>query len=77
MSRIVVDAELRNRLLNLMEPLEFCDESGRVLGRFLPAGDPSEHPPSGPEVGDEELERRAKSDKWYTTDEVLAHLEKL
>jgi hypothetical protein len=36
MTRIVLDAALRTRLNNLDEPLEVCDESGRVLGFFHP-----------------------------------------
>jgi hypothetical protein len=36
MTRIVVDELLRSKLHNLSEPLELCDESGRVLARLTP-----------------------------------------
>jgi hypothetical protein len=36
MTRIILDAEMRNKLLNLSQPLELCDEAGHVLGRVMP-----------------------------------------
>jgi hypothetical protein len=78
MTRIVVDASLRSMLQAASQPVELCDESGQVLGRFLPAVDLSQYEPLEPQVSDEELERRSRSkEKTYTTAEVLAYLEKL
>jgi hypothetical protein len=78
MTKIIVDADTRNKLLNLAEPMELCDEEGRVLGRFTPVIDLSEWEPLSPEVSEEELDRRERSnEKRYTTAEVLAYLEKL
>jgi hypothetical protein len=78
MTRVIVDAALLSRLLNLNEPVELCDDSGRVLARVVPISGLSEYEPLEPQVSDEELLRRARSnDKTYTTAEVLAHLEKL
>ena len=78
MTRILMDAELRDKLQNLSQPLELCDESGRVLGRVIPALDLSQYEPLVPQVSEEELDRRSQSDeKTYTTAEVLAFLEKL
>jgi hypothetical protein len=34
--KIVLDPALRAKLNNLNHELEFCDESGRTLGHFLP-----------------------------------------
>jgi hypothetical protein len=34
MTRVVVDSELLGRLMNLAQPLEFCNEAGQVLGTF-------------------------------------------
>jgi hypothetical protein len=77
-TRIVLDAALKSTLRNLTEPLELCDESGRVLARVTPALDLSQYEPLEPQVSDEELVRRSRSDeKTYTTAEVLAYLEKL
>jgi hypothetical protein len=78
MTRVVLDADLRGKLLNLSEPLELCDESGRVLAKVTPILDPSEYGPLDPQISREELERRIRSrSKTYNTEEVLAHLERL
>jgi hypothetical protein len=74
MDRIIVDDALRNKLRNLTESLELCDESGRMLARLIPASQLPNNSPWGPPISAEELRRREKSDKWYTTEEVLAHL---
>ncbi len=78
MTRITLDADLRSKLLDLTQPLELCDESGRVLARVLPAIDPSLYEGLEPQISEEELQRRWQSKgKTYTTAEVLAYLEKL
>jgi hypothetical protein len=77
-TKIVVDASLRSILQAVNQPVELCDESGQVLGRFLPAADLSQYVPLEPQVSDEELEKRSRSkEKTYTTAEVLAYLETL
>jgi hypothetical protein len=79
MTRITVDAMLRTKLRNLTEPLELCDESGQIKGRFFPIPDLTRYDPESlePGVSEEELARRAKStEKTYTTTEVLEHLER-
>jgi hypothetical protein len=38
MSKVVLDQTLRAKLNGLNEPLELCDETGRTVGHFLPAG---------------------------------------
>jgi hypothetical protein len=78
MTRITLDATLRNKLLDLTQPLELCDESGRVLAHLVPKIDPSLYEGLEPQISREELERRKQNKgKTYTTAEVLAHLEKL
>jgi hypothetical protein len=78
MTRMIVDAAFAAKLPTLTEPVELCDTSGRVLGHYFPAPELSEYEPLEPQVSEEELTRRSKSDeKTYTTAEVLAHLEKL
>ena len=76
MSRVLVNEALRSLLHNLSEPLELCDESGQVLGRFLPTGELAEHKPYVPSISEEELQRR-EQEPDYSTAEVLAYLEKL
>jgi hypothetical protein len=78
MTQIVIDAALEKKLHALSEVAELCNESGRVIGRFLPAVDLSHYEPLEPQISKEELERRKHSnEKRYTTAEVLAYLEKL
>jgi len=78
MTRIILDASLRSKLLDLKQPLELCDESGRLLARLLPAIDPFAYEGLEPQISKEELQRRKQNKgKTYTTAEVLAHLEKL
>lgn len=76
MSHITLDAAVAEQLKQASEIVELRDPSGRVLGRFFPAYDPAEWEPLTPEISEEELDRREKSDKWYTFDEVMAHLKR-
>ena len=78
MARITLEAAFASRFLGITQPVELCDTSGRVLGRFVPLIDQTQWEPLTPEVSEEELDRRAKSnEKRHTTAELLAHLEKL
>jgi hypothetical protein len=71
MTRIIVDEELRTKLHNFAQPLELCDESGRILARLIPRIDASQFEPCEPSISEEELRRREQSNKWHTTPEVL------
>jgi hypothetical protein len=76
MTRLIVDADLPDKLPDLVEPVELCDASGRVFGRYFPQVDPAVFQLE-PRITPEELERRRRSnEQTYTTAEVLAHLEK-
>jgi hypothetical protein len=77
MTRVTIDAELRARLHNLVEPLELCDESGMVIAHVRPVFDPSQWEPLDPQISEEELDELEKSTVWYTTAEVLEHLKNL
>ncbi len=78
MTRVIADALLRGSLQNMERPVEICDESGRVLGHFLPALDPAEYEGLDSPLSKEELQRRKQNKgKTYSTTEVLSHLEKL
>jgi hypothetical protein len=77
MTRITVDADLLTKLQNLRQPLELCDPSGRVLAQVVPAPDLSKYKSWEPNFTEEELRAAEQSDEWYTTEEVLAYLEKL
>ncbi len=77
MTRIVLDPAMREKLCNLDQPLALCNEEGRVLAHLTPVYDPAEYGPLEPQISEEELRRRQQSDKWYSTEEVLAHLKSL
>lgn len=78
MTRIVLDEELKSRLLGLKQRLEIIDEDGRVLGFVTPAVDRSLYEGIEPPFSKEELDRIEKSGgRRYTTAEVLEYLKKL
>jgi len=78
MTKVILDTVLREKLLDLSQPLELCDESGRVLAHLLPAVNSALYEGLEPQISREELQRRKQNKgKTYTTAEVLAHLEKL
>jgi hypothetical protein len=73
MIRVPLDQTLRNKLRNLAEPLELCDESGLVVARVILVEEDFE--PREPQVSEEELQRRSTTPgKYYTTEEVLKML---
>lgn len=43
MTRIVLDAAMREKLLQLKQPLELYDEAGHILARVTPVLDPSDY----------------------------------
>jgi hypothetical protein len=78
MTRIVIDANMSTQLHSLTQPVEVCDASGRLIGRFIPIIDMTEWEPVSSDISETELARRAASaEKRYTTQEVLGHLERL
>jgi hypothetical protein len=78
MTQIKLDASVSKQLHTIGQSVELCDPDGRVIGRFVPLIDLSQWEPVSPEISEEELDRRSKSnEKRYTTAEVIAYLEKL
>jgi len=63
MDRIIVDAELLQKLSQLTRPLELCDTAGRVLARVQPVLDPAVWEAITPEISEEELDRREKANE--------------
>jgi hypothetical protein len=76
MSTIVIDAGLRAKLLAVKEIAELRDESGSLVGQFIPACiSNSNDLDETIGISQDELQRRLSADcKTYTTAEVLAHL---
>jgi hypothetical protein len=78
MNEITLDAATAAKLLTQPGPVRVSDEAGRILGHFIPARpDPALYEGLEPDISTEELDRRSKETKRYTTAQVLAHLEKL
>jgi hypothetical protein len=79
MDRIVISASLLALLEKADQPVDLCDEAGRVIGEFVPRFDPAEWEEIGPDdISDEELLARVRSNEpRYTTAEVLERLRKL
>ena len=71
MSKVIIDPTTQAKLCDLRESLEFCDESGRILGYFTPAGDESLYTGMASE---EELDRRERAGGGRTLSEILADL---
>ena len=76
MTRINVDPQTRTKLLNLVEPLDLCDKSGKLLGVFTPISELQAAERTRPPITDEDLAKRL-NEPDYSTEEVLACLQKL
>jgi len=77
MTRITLDAELRSKLGDLSKPIELCDERGAVVAEITPKVDPTTLECWEPAIDQAELRRIEEENRWYTTDEVIRHLENL
>ncbi len=77
MTKIILDEALRIKLKNLSQPLELCDDTGRVVARVFPSSDLPDYEPCEPPISEKELRQREQSSDWYTTKEVLARLKEL
>lgn len=76
MTLVMLNDELSAKFFGFSKPLEICDASGRVVGKFIPVVDYAALERARPPISDEELARRNRSPS-YTTAEVLARLNSL
>ena len=78
MTRVVIDNPLVQQLKAAPGPVELCDATGRLVGRFFLRPDPADYEGLEPPINAEEIKRRLESnEKTHSTAEVLAYLEKL
>jgi hypothetical protein len=77
MNDFILPDPVASQLQGLPYPVHLCDASGKKVGTFVPSVDVTKHEIVGPEPGDEELRKAEQSTEWYSTDEVLRHLESL
>jgi hypothetical protein len=77
MTTVVVDKELRNKLKDLEHPVEFCDEAGKTVGRFLPEAEYKKilYDLAGHMFTDDELDAAEKETGGRPLAEILAQLE--
>jgi hypothetical protein len=73
MTKVVLDQRTRAQLHDLKEPLQFVDESGRLLGLFTPNIDPAL---LQPQVSEEEIQRRLAHGGGRPLADILHDLEK-
>jgi hypothetical protein len=77
-TQIIVDDILRSKLNGLTQPLELCNDEGKVIARVTPIPETTPDPRLESPHSREEIQRRKQDKgKTYTTAEVLAILEKL
>jgi hypothetical protein len=77
MNDLVMPETVASQLQGLPHPVNLCDSAGKILGCFVPLIDPSLYEVVGGEPTGAELDEIEKSGEWYTSDEVLRHLENL
>ena len=75
MNRIILDRDVLNKFGDLKEGAELCDDAGRVVGFFTPAGDRPSYEGVESPLSREELHRRARQGGGRTLGEILADLE--
>ena len=76
MTRITVDPKMGTQLRQQHEQVEVCDETGRVLGVFLPFVDTSLYEGADPEISAEEIRRRIAEGGGRPLVDILADLER-
>jgi hypothetical protein len=75
MPNIVVNAELRAKLLAAEGVAVLRDEAGNVIGRFVPQShDLAAAKYEADNVTDEELDRREREDRRFTAEQVRERL---
>ena len=76
MGKVVVGEGLRTQLPDLTERIEFCDESGKTLGHFLPEAAYREllRASADAHISEEEIERRRREPRGRTLAEIWKRL---
>jgi hypothetical protein len=78
MSKMTINRETAAQLRGVRDHVSLCDDSGTVLGYFIPAADRSMYEGVEPPISKEELDRRSREPgPRYTTAEVLERLRRL
>ncbi len=76
MDRVLIESTIRSRLHGLDAEMEFCDESGRTLGYFIPrSGLDRDYQWAEGAFSDAEIQRARDESGGRTTRDVLARLD--
>jgi hypothetical protein len=75
MAKMVVNAEISERLRNTLGQVELYDETGMLIGYFISETDRSFYATVEVPIADEELCRRAEKGGGRTLAEIMADLE--
>ena len=73
MPPITIDTTLTAKLRGLAHPVELCDESGRILGRYVPVANCEDR--TQPQISDEEMSRRKQETGGRPLADILRDLE--
>jgi hypothetical protein len=73
----VLPDTVANQLEGCPYPVPLSNTSGRMLGYFVPTADSSLYTADKEELSDADLQKIEESHEWYSTAEVLQHLEKI
>jgi hypothetical protein len=77
MSEFVLPDPVAAQLQGLGHPVPLFNASGKKVGTFVPEIDLSQYEIVDPELTDEQRRRVEQSTEWFSTDQVLRHLENL
>lgn len=76
MTAITIDSKTGTQLAGQGELVEIRDESGQILGHFVPALDEDVRRYAEPNISEEELRRREAAGGGRPLADILADLEK-
>jgi hypothetical protein len=76
MTKLTVDRELRAKLGDLQDLVEFCDESGRVVGFFHPVALESVNQNVRSPISDEDIEAARRQHTGRPLSDIMADLDR-
>jgi hypothetical protein len=71
MTKLTLPGEIGQQLVAAQACVALCDDSGKTIGYFTPAASDSL---LDPQISEEELDRRERDDRTYSSSEVRARL---
>jgi hypothetical protein len=77
MTEVTLDKATLTKLRNLQENLEVRDETGRILGYFVPAEDKATYDGVDAQVSDQELDRREAEEAGRPLPDIMRDLKEL